>query len=99
MMQNALGTEGMKTSEPKARNFLTLCLSGHQEKARKVIPWLTRLGFYQTGEKQDQQFPGVWRFYFSIKADDIKDEDERFCREFEEDAKRQRDVWLKERAP
>jgi hypothetical protein len=68
-----LEAEPVSSEEPKVRNFLTLCLSGNQEIARKAIPRITQLGFYQTGEKQDQQFPGIWRFYFSIRAEDIKE--------------------------
>jgi hypothetical protein len=59
-------------SAPHVRNFLTLCLSGNEKIARKLIPQIAGLGFYPTGEKQDDRIPGVWRFYFSIRAEDVK---------------------------
>lgn len=70
--QGDSASHGSAETEPKVRNFLTLCLSGHQEKAREAIPQFTKLGWYQTGEKEDTQHPGIWRFFFSIRSEDVK---------------------------
>jgi hypothetical protein len=59
------------SSEPHVRTFVTLCLSGPEEMCRKAIPAITQLGFYQTGEKEDEQRPGLFRVYFSMHTEDI----------------------------
>lgn len=61
------------SSKPQVRNFVTLCMSGHQEKARLLVPKILGLGFYPTGEKVDERFPEIYRYYFSIKCSDIKE--------------------------
>jgi len=66
------GVESSDSRPPSVRNFLTLCLSGQEKKARRLIPQLSTLGFYQTGEKQDERFSGVWRFYFSIRSEHVQ---------------------------
>jgi hypothetical protein len=48
-------------------------MSGHEKKARLLVPKILALGFYPTGERVDERFPDIYRYYFSIKSSDIKE--------------------------